>query len=96
MDELEDLIKVRRMVSIARESCAGSNVQNIPLVRFSLLTTIRCCKEKRIEEYIPILIDSWEQLGKVNEYGDRLPIDDALCSVITVIDHRIAGMKTCL
>jgi hypothetical protein len=75
--------KLYSLISKARESCAGSNVQEIDIVKRLLNEAIAYCSKDSIGLLtLGELNRAKYLLDKVKDYGDRLVPDIILCDIL--------------
>jgi hypothetical protein len=72
-----------RLVQIAREQCAGDNIQSKYTVQDSITKAIQYAESKEVPQHIRVklkqcLID----MQNVKTYIQRLKIDDELCALL--------------
>lgn len=93
MEELDKLRQLRQYISRARESCAGSNVQE----KFILVNLLdKAVKYSTNNDFVnlPIELTMIEKDSlKIKEYGDRLPLDDKLCNILNDLDKKIKELE---
>lgn len=86
MSELQEFYN---RVSIARESCAGSKIQELNVVRFNVRGCIYYGTAHSINrDYMMKLVEALDLLNKAKTYDDRLKPDEILCGILNDILHK--------
>lgn len=93
MNELDELRELRRSISIAREACAGSNVQDKNVFVNLLNDSLKLAVEYNYLN-LPIELCLIEKDAlKIKDYGDRLPLDNKLCDILNGLDKKIRELE---
>lgn len=101
IEVLKELREFRRLVSKARESCAGSNPKElselIKLVNqarefavFRSSNPITCQYFSKVSWSLMVI---YRNLSKAKDYYDRLSSDQTLCSILNTLDKRIKSLE---
>ena len=94
MDEdLNRLRELRMAVSAARESCAGSSVKELPIVRTLVSNACKIAKKFRYNLIGHRLYVIWLLLVNAKDYGDRLVPDNLMCDILNEIDVWIRNKE---
>jgi len=84
------LLQLRRLLSIDREACAGSNVKPILRVRSMVGSTLIWAHCHNIPmEFIREITKARNLLIEAKDYGDRLEPDRILCDLLNRLDKVI-------
>ena len=87
------LRELRMAVSAARESCAGSNVKELPEVRVIVNNACKTAKRLRYDLIADRLGAIWVMLADAKNYGDRLVPDNLMCDLLNEIDVWIRNRE---
>jgi hypothetical protein len=84
----EEKAQITRCVMNLREKVAGSNVQEDHILAKEFDRTINYVIKKHAEQWIiDILRNERRHLDLITAYNQRLPIDDALCTLANKLEE---------
>jgi len=89
MENVKQQCELRRLISKAREACAGSNVKSFRDVNILIGKAYGFAYQVRCYEIAKQLLEISNLVSQAKNYGDRLEPDRRLCDILNGIDKEL-------